>query len=152
MNEHLYIEERIEDIHSASSPNEANEAIKELLEKNSSLQEDVRKLRREQEIQSVRLCEVMEEKNKIKEEIEGKNNEIHYLSLQQVDLINYLTNANEEIMNLRSENEILQNNLDIDKQKNERLMKSQVDMNQLNEKKKYRQKDKVGIGYTEEGE
>ena len=37
MNDHLYIEERIEDVHSASNPYEANEAIKELLEKNSSL-------------------------------------------------------------------------------------------------------------------
>ena len=37
MNDHLYIEERIEDIHSTSSPDEANEAIKELLEKNGSL-------------------------------------------------------------------------------------------------------------------
>ena len=48
MNYHLYIQEIIEDIHSASSPNKANEAIKELLEKNGSLQEEVRKLRREQ--------------------------------------------------------------------------------------------------------
>ena len=31
-------------------------------------------------------------------------------------------------------------------------MKSQVDMNQLNEKNLYRQKGKVGIGYKEEGE
>ena len=88
MNEKLYIEERIEDIHSKSNLDEANEAIKELLEKNGTLQEEVRKLRREQEIQSIRLCEVMEEKNKIKEEIEGKNNEIQHLSLQQVDFIN----------------------------------------------------------------
>ncbi|MDF3686317.1 hypothetical protein [Enterobacter hormaechei] len=52
MNDNLYIEERIEDLHSSNS-DEANEAIKELLEKNGSLQEEVRKLRREQEIQSV---------------------------------------------------------------------------------------------------
>ena len=37
MNDHRYIEEIIEDIHSASNPNEANEAIKELLKKNSNL-------------------------------------------------------------------------------------------------------------------
>ena len=59
MNDHLYIEERIEDLHSRNS-DEANEAIKELLEKNGSLQEEVRNLRREQEIQLVRLCEVLE--------------------------------------------------------------------------------------------
>ena len=81
MNDHLYNEERIEDLHSASSLDEANEAIKELLEKNGSLQEEVSKLRTEQEIESVRLCEVMEEKKKIKEEIEAKNNEIEHLFL-----------------------------------------------------------------------
>ena len=78
---HLYIEERIEELHSASSSDEANWTIKELLEKNGSLQEEVRTLRSKQEIQTVGLCEVMEEKNKIKEEIEGKNNEIQHLSL-----------------------------------------------------------------------
>ena len=37
MNDDLYTEERFEDLHSASSPNEANEAIKELLENNISV-------------------------------------------------------------------------------------------------------------------
>ena len=49
-----------------SNSDEANEPIKELLEKNGNLQEEVRKLTREQEIHSARLCETMEEKNKIK--------------------------------------------------------------------------------------
>ena len=47
MNEKLYIEERIEDIHSESNSDEANEAIKELLEKNGTLQKEVSKLKRE---------------------------------------------------------------------------------------------------------
>ena len=46
MNDHLYIEEIIEDFHPSRSTYEANDSIKELLEKNGSLQE-VRKLRRE---------------------------------------------------------------------------------------------------------
>ena len=50
MNDHLYTEERIEDLHSESSLDKANEAINEQLGKNGSLQEEVRKLRREQEI------------------------------------------------------------------------------------------------------
>ena len=62
MNDLQYIEERIEYFFPSSSSDEVNDAIKELLEKNGSLQEEVRKLRREQEIQSVRLCEVLEEK------------------------------------------------------------------------------------------
>ena len=37
MNDHLYSEERIEDLHPSSSSDEANEVIKELLEKNGSL-------------------------------------------------------------------------------------------------------------------
>ena len=46
MNDQLYIEEGIEIIHSKSNSDEANEAIKELLEKNGTLQEEVRKLKR----------------------------------------------------------------------------------------------------------
>ena len=94
----------------------------------------------------------MEEKKKTKEELKGKDNEIQYLSLQQNEFINQLTNANEEIMNLRFENERLQNDLNSKRQTNERMMKSQADMNQLNEQNRYRQKGKAEIGYKEEVE
>ena len=60
MNDHQYVEENIEDLLPSSSSDEANVAIKELLAKNGSLQEEVRKLKREQEMQSIRLCEVLE--------------------------------------------------------------------------------------------
>ena len=52
---------------------EENDAINELLEKNGSLHEEVRKLKREQEIQSIRLCEILEQRNKAKEELDGRN-------------------------------------------------------------------------------
>ena len=94
----------------------------------------------------------MQEKNKTKAEMEGKDNEIQHLSLQQTNFINQLTNENEEIMNMRNENETLQNDLNSKRQLNERMMKSQANMNQLNEKNLYRQKGKVGIRYKEEGE
>ena len=55
-------------------------------------------------------------------------------------------------MNLRSENERLQNDLNIEKKTYKRMMKSQESMNQLNEKSQYTHKGKVGIGYTKEGE
>ena len=71
----------------------------------------------------------MEEKKKTKVEMEGKDNEIQHLSLQNTDFINQLTNANEEIMNLRSKNERLQNDLNFEKKINERMMKSQENMN-----------------------
>ena len=55
-------------------------------------------------------------------------------------------------MNLRSKNERLQNNLNSKRKINERMMKSQFDMNKLKEKNLYRQRGKVGIGYKEDGE
>ena len=86
MNDHQYIEEKIEDPFSSSSSDEENNAIKELLEKNGSLQEEVRKLKREQEIQSVRLCEILEQRNKMKEEMDERSNKIQNQSLQHEDL------------------------------------------------------------------
>ena len=59
MNDHQYIEESIEEFFPSRSSDEENDAIKELIEKNGSLQE-VRKLKREQEIQSIRLFEILE--------------------------------------------------------------------------------------------
>ena len=84
--------------------------------------------------------------------MEGKDNEIQHSSLQQTEFINQITNTNEEIMNLRSESEILQNDLNIKRKTNKRMMKSQTNINQLNQQSYYRQKGKAGIGYTKEGE
>ena len=50
MNDRQYVEENIEDFFPSSSLDEANNAIKELLKKNGYIQEEVRKLKREQEI------------------------------------------------------------------------------------------------------
>ena len=47
MNDHKYIEERIEDFFPSTSSKEVDDAIKELLEKNGFLQEEVRTLKRE---------------------------------------------------------------------------------------------------------
>ena len=110
------------------------------------MQEEVRKLKREQEIQSIRLCEILEQRNKAKEDLDGRNNEIQNQSLQQEDHVDQLSNTNEEIVSLRSKNERLRNDLNSKRQINERLrndlnskkklnertMKSQVDMDQLN--------------------
>ena len=76
INDHQYIEESIEEFYPSSSIDEENDAIKELLEKNGSLQEEVRKLKREQDIQSIRLCEILEQRNKEKEDLDGRNNEM----------------------------------------------------------------------------
>ncbi|GLJ11339.1 hypothetical protein SUGI_0152850 [Cryptomeria japonica] len=78
-------------------------------------------------------------------EIEGRSNEI----VQHEDLTEQLSNANEEIRILKEQNESLKNELDI---QNERMMKIQIDLDQLNEKNLHKQKDKAGLGYSEEGE
>ncbi|GLJ32529.1 hypothetical protein SUGI_0654540 [Cryptomeria japonica] len=151
INDHEYVETKIEDLFPTSSSNEvdeANNAIKELLEKNGLLQKEVRMLRREQEIQSARFCEILEQRNKMQNEIEGRNNEI----VQHEDLTEQLSNANEEIRILKEQNESLKNELDIQKQANERMMKSQTDLDQLNEQNLHKQKGKAGLGYNEEGE
>ena len=90
----------------------------------------------------------------------GRNNEIQNQSLQHENLIDQISNANEEIMSLRLENERIRNDLNFERQinertrnelrsekkiserlkndlntkkkLNERMMKSQVDMDQLN--------------------
>ncbi|GLJ49804.1 hypothetical protein SUGI_1057810 [Cryptomeria japonica] len=151
INDHEYVETKIEDLFPTSSSNEvdeANNAIKELLEKNGLLQKEVRMLRREQEIQSTRFCEILEQRNKMQNEIEGRNNEI----VQHEDLTEQLSNANEEIRILKEQNESLKNELDIQKQANERMMKSQTDLDQLNEQNLHKQKGNAGLGYNEEGE
>ncbi|GLJ27649.1 hypothetical protein SUGI_0542560 [Cryptomeria japonica] len=148
INDHEYVETKIEDLFPTSSSNEvdeANNAIKELLEKNGLLQKEVRMLRREQEIQSARFCEILEQRNKMQNEIEGRSNEI----VQHEDLTEQLSNANEEIRILKEQNESLKNELDI---QNERMMKIQTDLDQLNEQNLHKQKDKAGLGYNEEGE
>ena len=47
---------------------EYDEAIVDLMEKNNSLNEEVRNLKREQETQSILLCETIELKNKVEED------------------------------------------------------------------------------------
>ena len=99
----------------------------------------------------------MEQRNKATEDLETRNNQFN----QYDDVVDQLSNANEEIMYLRSENERLRNNLNAErqineslqsdlrtkrqinesleneliteKQVNERMIKSQADMNQLNQ-------------------
>ena len=69
------LKKRLKTFSLSSSSDEANNAIKELLEKNGSLQEEVRKLNRDKEIQSIRLCEILEQRNKAQEDLEDRNHE-----------------------------------------------------------------------------
>ena len=88
MNDSLYIEDRIEDILSRNL-DEVDDAIKELLEKNNTLQEEVRKLRREKQIQSIRLCEVWKrEKREEKRQKERTMKFSTYPFSKQTSMIN----------------------------------------------------------------
>ena len=119
MNDHQYIETKIEELFPSSSSNEANEtdnAIKELLKKNKSLQEEVRMLRLEQGIQTARFCEIVEQRNKMQEEIQRRDNDT-----QNEDLADQLLNANEEIRIIKAQNERMRNELNIERQISESL-------------------------------
>ena len=133
MNDHQYIEEKIEDLLPSSNSDEANQAIKELLAKNGSLQDEVRKLKREQEIQSIRLCEVLEQRNKAQEELEIKSHEIHNQSHQHEDLMDQLSNANEEVRILKAQNERIRNELNTERKINESLQNDLRTEIQINE-------------------
>ena len=80
-------------------------------------------------MQSIRPCEILEQRNKTNEDLEARNNQFH----QHEDLTDQLSNANEEIMYLRSENERLRNNLNIERQINESLHSDLRTKRQINE-------------------
>ena len=109
MNDLKYVEEKIEDFFPSTSSDEANNAIKELLEKNVSLQEELRKLKREQEIQSIKLCEILEQRKKTQEDLEARNNEQKNQSNQNEDLIDQISKENQEIKVLKAKNERIRN-------------------------------------------
>ena len=62
----------------------------------------------------------MEQRNKEKEDLEARNNENQNQSLQHEDLIDEISNVNEEIMTLKAENERIRNDLNFERQINER--------------------------------
>ena len=45
-------------------------------------------------MQSIRLCEILEQRNKAQEELEVRSHEIQNQSLQHEDLMDQLSNAN----------------------------------------------------------
>ena len=53
--------------------------------------------------------------------MDGRNNEIQNLSLQQENLIDQLSNANKKFMSLRFENERMRNDLNYESKINERM-------------------------------
>lgn len=63
-NETTYQEAIIEQIYDENMFDESNATIADLTEKNNGLTEQVKSLRRELDLQSTRMCELMEQKRK----------------------------------------------------------------------------------------
>ena len=60
----------------------------------------------------------MEQRNKEKEDLEARNNEDQNESLQHEDLIDQISEANEEIEILKPKNERIRNDLNFERQIN----------------------------------
>ena len=69
----------------------------------------------------------------MKKEIDRRKNEIQNQSLQHEDLIDQLSNANEEIMSLMSKNERIRNDLNFERQINERTIRELRSEKKINE-------------------
>lgn len=67
-NETTYQEEVIEELSNGNMSNEPDVSLAYLLEKNHSLIEQVKLLKKEQELQSRRMFEVMEQKRKVEDD------------------------------------------------------------------------------------
>lgn len=67
-------------------------------------------------------------------------------------MINHLNSANQEVINLRTKNDRIKNDLRAKKETKERMMRSQENMNQLTELSQKKHKGKIGLGYTKQGE
>ena len=57
----------------------------------------------------------------MQDEIEGRNNEFQNEFLQHEDLMDQISNANEEIRILKAQNEIIRNDFNLERQINESL-------------------------------
>ena len=67
-------------------------------------------------------------------------------------MVDQINDASQELINLRIENEILHNDLSMEKETNERMMKSQECVNELDRKNQSRHKGTIGLGFIDEGE
>ena len=120
MNDTQYNEEKIDSLF-LYADTKTNKVVKDLLDKNSILQEEIKKLKKDMELQATRsygnldqedqaiLRKILMEKEirTLKEILENKDNEISQLSIHQVDLSKQLSDSNETIHLLKEENEKL---------------------------------------------
>lgn len=131
-NDTEYKEETIEELFDEGISSESDVTIVDLLENNKILNEEVRALKTEHEIQLVRLCEVTEQKKKDEEDkemtdedirqmatsLDERIKEVYRQTCNQFDVVNQLLSSNheiarnmEEIANLISKNYQLKSEL-----------------------------------------
>lgn len=124
--------------------NEFDAATIDLMEKNGALTEEVKNLKREQEVQSLFLFEITEMKKKAEEDkvmieedkriltnrLEEKTSYVQNTSNMQLDTMNQLILANHELngnniefTTLKSHNALVQNELRAEKQFSKRFKK-----------------------------
>lgn len=110
-NDTHYKEEDTTRLFENGNSSDFNVAVVDLMKKNNALTEEARNLKIEQEVQSVLLCEVIEQKKKDKEEkfmiedekrtltnkLEEKTSDVQKLANMQLDKMNQLMIANHEL-------------------------------------------------------
>ena len=65
----------------------------------------------------------MEQRNRAQEDLEARNNEEKNQSNQHEDLIDQISEANQEIKILKAQNERIRNDLNYEREINERIMR-----------------------------
>lgn len=147
MNETQYSEKKIDNLCLENDTQETNEVVKDLLGKNSLLQEEVKKLKRDMELLAVKsygnsdqedqtiLSKNLMEKEirTLKEKLEEKDNEVSQLSIHQANLSRQLSDAHQTIHLLKEENEKHGQEQSINQFENE-------------------QKGRAGLGYQEQND
>lgn len=122
-NKSKYKEEIFEDIYNEGRSSDIDTTIEDLPERNKNMNEEMKVLKREYEIMSIRLCEVTKQKKNIEDEKDGIEEdkrkiiarldeniiEVQTLEHNKFDMVNQLLGAIQE--NTRKELEIINLNL-----------------------------------------
>ena len=111
-NESTFKEEDNTGLFNNGNPSECDATIAELMEKNNTLKEEVTNLKREHEMQAIRLCEEIEQRKKaiedkvmieddtriLRNRLDEKIFDIQKLTNTQLELMNQAMVTNQELM------------------------------------------------------
>ena len=111
-NESNFKEEDTNRLFDNRNPNECDLAIPDLMEKNTTLKEELKNLKREHEVQEIRLCEEIEKRKKaiedkvmieddiriLRNRLDEKTYDIKKLTNTQLELMNQEMVTNQELM------------------------------------------------------